>query len=96
MLASVCMGRIGALLLLLVAAGWLASELPQAGSATSDGLAADWRRTAQGWERLPMTGADATTDQPSLHPLAAASLELLLALGAAAACPAKAASAEEG
>ena len=89
------MGRIGGLLLLLVAAGWLASEWPQAGSAASDGLAADWRRTAQGWERLPMTGSDAAICQPSLHPLAAASLELLLALGAVGACAARDAYAED-
>ena len=89
------MGRIGGLLLLLVAAGWLASELPQEGSASSDGLAADWRRTAQGWERLPMAASDTTIRRPSLHPLAAASIELFLALGAVAACSAKDASAED-
>ena len=90
------MGRIGGLLLLLVAVGWLASELPPTGSASSDGLAADWRRTAQGWQRLPMAECDATIRQPSLHPLAAASLELFFALGAAAACSGKERMKEEG
>ncbi len=90
------MGRIGGLLLLLVAAGWLASKLPQEGSAASNGLAADWRRTAQGWQRLPMAASDATTGEPALHPLAVASIELLLTLGAVAACPAKEGRKREG
>jgi hypothetical protein len=75
------MRLIGWLLLFLVGLIWLASQLPSDTSPAPGELAANWRRTAQGWERLALPGP-ASTAAPTFHPVIVGALEILLVLGA--------------
>ena len=76
------MRLIGWFLLLLVGLIWLASELPADKPSSGGELAANWRRTTQGWEQLALPATDSPAAVPTLHPAAVEALEILLVLGA--------------
>ena len=74
------MRLIGWLLLILVGLGWLASEVPLAETRPERPLKADWRRTAQGWERPSTWPAQTKIRRPAVHPVVVGLLQLFLAL----------------
>ena len=74
------MRLIGWFLLLLVALIWLASELPADKPSSGGELAANWRRTTQGWEQLAVLATNSPAVVPTLHPATVGSLEILLVL----------------
>ena len=72
------MQRIGWIVALLIAAGWIASEIPAGYSDGNAGAASTWRRTVQGWQhRNQVVSSQPLTARP-LGPLVVAGLELLL------------------
>jgi hypothetical protein len=76
------MRLIGWLLLLLIGLNWLASQLPSSTQTSSSGLAANWRRTVNGWERLPLPATEGPTAAPAIHPALLGMLEILATLAA--------------
>lgn len=72
---------------ILLAVGFLASEirLPQADQATT--IETPWRRTEKGWMRATWLAPAARVEQPTLHPCVVGSLELLLSALALVAIP---------
>ena len=82
------MRRIGWLLLIVLAAGWLAGNLPlpriTAGAhRESDG----WRRTRSGWEQRSWATPEAPIRRPALHPGVVGLLELFVSMAALIAFP---------
>ena len=73
---------IGWLLLILLALGWLASELPSPAGRTEAAAKTDWRRTRDGWERPTWIAAAtaSTSGRMMLHPALVGLLEVSLAL----------------
>lgn len=72
------MQRIGWILLLLLALGWLASEVPCQGPAPSAEPATVWRRTRDGWEHKDRVLVAGPPFRPALHPALIAAFEVLL------------------
>ena len=75
------MHRLAWLLLLVGALAWLASQIPSSGQGEAPLSAATvWRRTTDGWERLPARPAPTACPTPRrcLHPLIVAMLEILI------------------
>jgi len=73
---------IGWLLLILLALGWVAGEVPLSAEWPDDGGAErQWRRTRDGWEHPRWRDAAGTTPASSLHPAVVGLLELFLAVG---------------
>jgi len=78
-------------LLLLVAVGWLASELPVPETSAASRQEFDcWRRTRNGWERAGWLTDRMSVARPVLHPGVVALLELLLSMAALTAFPIRA------
>jgi len=77
--------RIGWLLLGLVGVLWLAVELADTTTSAPPGLLSTWRRTSDGWEKLPHLAPCPENHQPSLHPVVVAAAQLLFSLLALAA-----------
>ena len=73
---------IGWLLLLLVAVGWLAAEVPLSGTPPATGLQTDWRRTRDGWQRMNWLSEEVPLRRPALHPGLVALFVLLLSVTA--------------
>jgi len=76
------MRLIGWLLLGVMLLGWLASEIPSSGSQPVGQSLTDWRRTAQGWQRVTWGTLEQGPRRPTLHPVVVAAGELMLALAA--------------
>ncbi len=72
------MRRIGFLILLLLALGWVVAELPAAPAQIPQTQTSDWRRTRDGWERMSWWRAEATRHRPAIHPLVIGSLQVLV------------------
>ena len=84
------MRSIGWLVVLLLAAGWLASEIPltDAPAVSQDGPDG-WRRTRFGWQQRTWSTPEAPVRRPALHPAVVGLLELLLSVLALVAFPAR-------
>ena len=76
--------RIGWMLLLLGAVGWMAAECPVRRTPPSAGGQTEWRRTLDGWERASWLRAEVPVHRPALHPSVVGLLELFLSVGALA------------
>lgn len=72
--------RIVGLVLMLLALGWLASELPSRLADNAPNITTSWRRTRDGWQRLSTLATSRPTSPPQLHPLVVAAFEGLLFL----------------
>ncbi len=76
------------IVMVLVAGGWLATELPSGSTATTHEPA--WRRTRDGWERKERVVVTPPVAPPTLHPVTVALFQLLAAaLALAALAPAR-------
>ena len=73
------MQRIGWIVALLIAAGWVASEIPANPSDGHNAVASAWRRTSEGWQQHSQVAPSRPRTPPPLSPLVVAGLELLLA-----------------
>lgn len=73
------MRAIGWLLLVLLAVGWLAAEVPQPGAAQWAPDEDTWRRTADGWQRATWLVEPMPDHRPLLHPMVVGLFELLVA-----------------
>jgi hypothetical protein len=71
------MRAIGWLLLLLLAIGWLAAEVPRLTEPQWAPVEDTWRRTSNGWQRATWLADPALHHRPRLHPTVVASFELL-------------------
>jgi hypothetical protein len=62
--------RIGWILAVLLAMGWMASEIPVQNASSTDRPRADtdWRRTVDGWEKAGQWIYYSFTPRPALHP----------------------------
>ncbi|HUT90892.1 MAG TPA: hypothetical protein VMY37_15415 [Thermoguttaceae bacterium] len=82
------MRRLGWLLVLLAAVGWLATEvrLPETPAAPDRPLDS-WRRTPDGWQRATWLAPQTPIRRPALHPVVVGLLELLVCLAALVAFP---------
>jgi hypothetical protein len=67
------------LVLVLLAVGWLASEIPDAEPASNGPHDSGWRRTSLGWEHVSQWTPSAPPRRPALHPAVVGLLQLLLA-----------------
>jgi hypothetical protein len=76
------MRLVGWLLLVLVVAGCFVNRWPLANSGGEPRPAAEWRRTADGWERLVVATPGGESHRPALHPMIVAVLQVLLTLAA--------------
>ena len=66
-------------LVLVVAAGWLASEVPLAETPAAPRQQLDcWRRTRDGWERADWLTPPSCVRRPGLHPGVVGLLEVLV------------------
>ena len=74
------MRRIVGLLLLLLAIGWLFSELPTGMFGDEVNVSTAWRRTRDGWQRHCTLVVGHPAPPPQLHPGIVASFEGLLSL----------------
>ena len=70
------------LLVVLLATGWLAAEIPLAETRSGTAPDSGWRRTAHGWERPSWRASDVRVHQPTLHPVVVGLVELFLASAA--------------
>jgi len=71
---------IGWILLALVIAAWVSSELPLAEAELGPPCHDPWRKTADGWEPQQVVLGHALADRPALHPAVVAALQVLLAV----------------
>ena len=76
------------LVVLLVAVGWTAAEMPLADPPTARSSDPEWRRTAEGWIKVGPAGVAALSrplrevrTEPALHPGVVAAFLLLLGFG---------------
>jgi hypothetical protein len=62
--------RIGWILAVLLALGWVASEIPLQNASSNDQprVETSWRRTVDGWENSSQWTFYAFTPRPALHP----------------------------
>jgi len=67
------------LVLILMALGWLASELPLTATQNQSSVEAGWRRTRDGWE-IPTWNVNGGFRRVSLHPAVVGLFEISLAL----------------
>jgi len=82
------MRSIGWITVILIATLWVASEIRLPAAADPAPRDSGWRRTRDGWERSSQL-LKKPIDHPSLHPSVVAGLEILLAVFALTAFPAK-------
>ena len=75
------MQRVGGALLVLLAAGWLASRIPAA-PADPQPRETSWRRTCNGWERASWLHRPESRDRPALHPVVVGLAMVFFALAA--------------
>ncbi|MCR4414927.1 MAG: hypothetical protein NUV77_21115 [Thermoguttaceae bacterium] len=76
------------IVIVLVAGGWLATELPSGSTATTH--EPSWRRTRDGWERKERVVITPPVAPPTLHPVTVALFQVLAAaLALAALAPAR-------
>ena len=75
------MQRIVGVLLVLLAVGWLASQMP-APPDTKQPRTVSWRRTSDGWERAHWLYGDRSHRPPVLHPALVGMVLLLFASSA--------------
>lgn len=75
------MRRIGWLVLLLAAFGWLAAESPPPADQRPP-ADLSWRRTRDGWQRATWLADPIPVHRPALHPAVVGTLELLLSMTA--------------
>jgi hypothetical protein len=81
---------IGLGLLLVIVAGWTASNISWSWLTPAESLTPwDWRRTRNGWEQAEWLMPPTEPRKPVLHPSVVAMLELLLSIGGLAAYPAR-------
>ena len=79
---------IGWLVVILLAAGWLASEIRLPGEpALLQGGSDCWRRTRYGWQQPSWSTPEAPVWRPALHPGVVGLLELFLSVSALVAFP---------
>ena len=77
-------------LLLLMAAGWVACQMPFSDTAARSERRLDcWRRTRDGWEIANWVMPEPPTRCPALHPGVVGLLELLVSIAALIAFPAQ-------
>lgn len=72
------MHQIAGILLVLVAIGWVAIELPGPTPADANQPATVWRRTRHGWEHQDRVLPQRPVHRPGLHPVVIAAFEVLL------------------
>jgi hypothetical protein len=80
---------VGWLVAILLAVGWLVSELPAVSSGQPDGQRTPWRRTRDGWRYAYWLGTPGAVEPAQFHPGLLALFEVSFSVWALRALPGK-------